>query len=149
MIFDKIENTDLYLGLNARINKVLQYIRNENFSSLGLGKHEIEGDDIFFIISEYDTQSKNGKLLESHKKYIDIQLVVEGEEQIGIASLSYQNPVKIYDPLDDYMLFDEPYSLITLKSGMFAVFFTDDLHLPGIKHKESTNVKKVVFKVKV
>ena len=148
MIIDKIENAPLYFGIHEGIKKALKYIQHTDFSGLEKGKHEIEGDSIFSIINEYETKDIGiDCLLESHLKYIDVQYVHDGHEKIGITSLYNQNAVKTYNSTDDYMLYKEPFDLITLKQGMFAIFFPDDMHLPGITAKETTKVKKVVIKV--
>lgn len=149
MILDKIDNATLYKGMHAGISKALDYIVNADFSELALGKHEIEGDSIFVIMNEYDTKSAEDSLLESHIKCIDVQYIVEGVEQFGITTHFNQKPTKLYNAEDDYMLFNEPYDLITLKKGMFIIFFPDDMHLPGIKIKKTASVKKVVVKVKI
>lgn len=149
MIIDKIENAQLYFGIHKGVKKALKYIQKTNFSVLEKGKHAIKGDSIFSIINEYKTKNIDTEnLLESHVKYIDIQYVHEGNEKIGVTSLYNQKTVKTYDSKDDYMLFKEPFDLITLNQGMFAIFFPDDLHLPGIMVNGITKVKKVVIKVK-
>lgn len=149
MIFDKIENANLYKGINTRIAKALTYIQSTKFSNLTPGKYEIEGDDIYAIIYEYVTKDENNQLLEAHCKYIDIQYMAEGFENIGVTTFKDHQPVKLYDEENDYMLFNEPYTLTLLKQGMFAIFFPDDLHLPGIMATNMTNVKKIVIKVKL
>lgn len=149
MIFDKIENANLYKSLNTRIAKALTYIQSTNFSNLSPGKYEIEGENIFAIISEYFTKDEDNKLLEAHCKYLDIQYMAEGNENIGVTTLTNQQSVKLYDEKDDYILYKEPCSFQLLKQGMFAVFYPDDLHLPGISTNKICKVKKVVVKVKL
>jgi len=149
MIIDKIENAHLYAKTHIRIHTALEYIKKTNFLELANGKYEINGDKIFAIVNEYETKKPAKNLLESHKKYIDIQFLVEGTEQIGFTSLYNQKPVKLYDNTDDYMLFNEPYNLITLNKGMFAIFYPDDIHLPGLIANNPSKVKKVVVKVKL
>lgn len=150
MVLDKIENAPLYYGMHKGVERALKYIQCTNFSSLENGKHDIDGDAIFSIINEYETKDiRKDSLLESHLEYIDVQYVHLGIEQIGVTSLNNQKAVKSYDKTDDYMLFNEPYNLITLNEGMFAIFFPDDLHLPGIMVNGITKVKKVVIKVKM
>lgn len=149
MILDKIENANLYKGIHVGINKALMYIQNTNFSDLINGRQEIDGDNIFAIVKEYQTKKSDGNLLESHLKYIDVHYMEEGIEQIGITTLINQKPKTIYDSVDDYMLFKESSDLITLKKGMFAIFFPDDIHLPEIKSGKISKVKKVVVKVKM
>lgn len=149
MIVDKIENAHLYAKTHIGINKALDYIKNTNFLELAKGKYEIEGDEIFAIVNEYETKSPEENLLESHIKYIDVQFIAEGIEQIGFTTLNNQKPVKLYDSVDDYMLFKEPYNLITLNKGMFAIFYPDDIHIPGLMAGTISKVKKVVVKVKL
>lgn len=151
MIIDKIENAHIYKGLGNRINAGLKYLQNTNFSNLEQGKYTIEEDAVFALINKYQTkdESNDDCYLEGHKKYVDIQYVCSGSEQIGLATLKNQKAIKEYVSDDDYQLFEEDYSLITLKEGMFAIFFPDDLHLPGIKSEKIDTVKKVVVKVKI
>lgn len=146
MILDKIQNAKLYRGVHAGIGKALDYFKRTDFTDLPMGKHEIEGDALFVILKEYPTNKIDGHLLESHLKYIYVQYVVQGVEQMGVTMHSDQKP---YDAVEDYMLFDEPYDIITVKEGMFAIFFPDDIHMPEITTSKSSQVKKAVFKVRI
>ncbi len=57
MIFDKIENRALYSEINARIKAALNYISSTNLDSIKLGKHIIDGDNIFALVNEYETKN--------------------------------------------------------------------------------------------
>ncbi|GAA3579220.1 YhcH/YjgK/YiaL family protein [Snuella lapsa] len=149
MIIDKLENATLYFGINDRIKKALNYIQQTDFKKLDLGKHNIDGDTIYALVYEYTTKHPDNSFLEAHRNYIDIQYIFEGIEQIGLTTLENQRAVKTYNSADDYELFDETYSLISLKKGLFAIFFPDDLHMPGIKMGNPSTVKKVVVKVRI
>lgn len=149
MILDKIENANLYKSVHPGIKKALDYIESANFSEMSMGRHDIEGDSLFVILKEYQTKKIDGYLLESHRKYIDVQYIVEGTEHMGVTMHTGQRPIKDYDAKEDYMLFDEPYDLITVNKGMFAIFFPDDIHMPDMTTDEPSNVIKAVFKVKM
>ena len=149
MVLDKIQNINIYQGISQGLDKALAYIKNTDFNELPIGKHEIEGDDIFVILKDLQTKQVDGHLMESHLKYIDVQYVIEGEEQMGVTMRNNQDPKKAYDAVDDYMLFDESYDIITVKQGMFAIFFPDDIHMPEITTGEPSRVKKAVVKVKI
>jgi YhcH/YjgK/YiaL family protein len=149
MILDKLENAELYFGINNRIDKALHYIQNTDFTELETGRHDIEGDTLYANVFEYETKSATDSLLEAHRKYIDLQFVIEGEEQVGFATLKGQDIVKAYNELDDYLLIEEKYVRITLKKGLFAIFFPDDLHKPSLKIEKTSKVKKVVVKIKI
>lgn len=149
MILDKIQNIDLYKKVHPCINIALTYIKNTNFLNLDFGKFEIEGDRVFAIYKEYETTPVGDKLSESHLKYIDVQYVVEGAEEMGVTTRTDQESTTSYDDEQDYMLFNEPYDVITVKAGMFAIFFPDDIHMPEITTNKPSNVKKIVVKVKI
>lgn len=148
MIIDKIENSELYESLHPRFAKAFAFICKTDFSKLGDGKYEIENDDIFAIVQEYNTKDKKEAKLEAHRKYIDIQYIHSGVELIGVATLHNQIPIT-NDPENDIAFYQGEASFIKLKAGMFAIFFPDDLHMPGIKLTQSAKVKKVVVKVRV
>ncbi|MGV8814541.1 MAG: YhcH/YjgK/YiaL family protein [Gelidibacter sp.] len=149
MILDKIENANLYRGVHPGIAKALDYITSADFANLPMGKHEIDGEALFVILKENPTNPIADQLLESHLKYIDVQYVVQGIEKMGVTINAGQKPKKAYDDTDDYMLFEEPYDIITVKAGMFAIFFPDDIHMPDLTTGEPSLVKKAVFKVRI
>jgi YhcH/YjgK/YiaL family protein len=105
---------------------------------------------MYAIVNEYDTVAASGEQMEAHKKYIDVQYIVQGEELIGHAFLGGQTPSQVYDEEKDFMLFGgEPSFFSTLQQGHFAIFFPGDLHMPGLMVKEKGRVKKVVVKITV
>ena len=149
MIFDKIENSGLYTNLNPRIAAGLKYISETDFSKVEIGKYVIDEDNILAYISLYQSKDKNDCKLEAHRKYIDIQCITSGCESIGVTHFNNQDPTTPYNDEKDVLFFNEEVSEVKLEAGMFAIFFPDDLHMPGIKCKESVMVKKIVVKVKV
>ena len=148
MIIDRIENSELYESLHLRFAKAFAFICKTDFSQLDDGKYEIENDDIFAMVQEYNTKDKKEAKLEAHRKYIDIQYIHSGVELIGIAALNDQIPITD-DTEKDIAFYEGDASFIKLEAGMFAIFFPDDLHMPGIKLTQSAKVKKVVVKVRV
>lgn len=149
MIFDKIENAHLYENISPLLKKAFTYIKQTDFTKLENGKHDIEEDNLFAIVQEYETKNDADAKLEAHKKYIDIQYIISGEELIGVTPLINQIPCKEYDTENDYALYDDTSSFVKITPKQFAVLFPDDLHKPGIKINTSGKVKKVVIKVRV
>jgi YhcH/YjgK/YiaL family protein len=150
MVVDKLENAEKYNGLGERISKALSYLQSTDFSQLQPGKYEIDGDQLFAVISEYLTKNVRDEKLESHRKYIDIQYIVSGSELMGCTILSGQHPSKEYDETRDYMLYDEhPDYFIKVSEGMFTIFYPTDLHMPSIEVGEPSGIKKVVMKIHV
>lgn len=150
MIIDILKNAQLYYGLGPRFVKAFEYLQQTDFSKVEKGKYEIDGTNIFAIVNEYDTIPTEGEQMESHRKYIDVQYIVSGEELIGHDFLTSQTPSKVYDETADFMLFGEtPAFFSRLGQGMFAIFFPTDLHMPNIKVQEPCPVKKVVIKISI
>lgn len=59
MVIDKIENSKLYECLSERITKAFAFINETDLSSIALGKYEIDKDDIFALVQEYETKDKS------------------------------------------------------------------------------------------
>lgn len=149
MVVDKLSNSNLYSGFSEGIKKALNYLLSTNFNEVLPGKYEIDGDNVFAIIAEYQTKAETEGKPESHKKYIDVQYVVKGCELIGYAPLGNQELTDKYNEDNDIIFYKAKCSFVKLDEEMFAIFFPDDVHLPGIKVNEKSYVKKVVVKVKV
>lgn len=147
MIFDKLSKSGEYSGINWRLDKALKFLRETDFSKLEDGKLEIEGEKIFVNISTYMT--KDNEFPEAHKKYADIQYIIEGEECIGVASLDDMQDEIVTDPDNDFWRYRGETSNIKLGKGQFAVFFPQDAHAPGRFIKEPKSVRKAVVKVQM
>jgi YhcH/YjgK/YiaL family protein len=149
MIIDRKENAELYKGVGERIKSALNFINNTDCESLTLGKHDIDGDDVFALVSEYQTKDSADCQLEAHRKFIDVQYVVSGAELMGYAPLKGQEASMTYNEDDDFILYPATVSFTKVESGMFAIFYPGDLHMPGIMIDNSSPVKKIVIKVRV
>jgi YhcH/YjgK/YiaL family protein len=148
MILDTLANCHLYLSINERIAKGFDYLRTTDLDSLPSGKHDIDGDTIFALVQEYQTKPIAECKLESHKKYIDIQYVIQGEEMMGITTQNNQTILE-QNLEKDYTFYEGTTSLVRVSKGMFTIFFPDDLHQPCVQTETISEVKKVVIKVMI
>lgn len=148
MIFDTVKNIQNYKGL-GRVYTALEFLTKTDFSKIGLGRYELDGDNIFYMVQSYETDPTK-TVSECHEKYIDIQCMLEGEEIIGIADISSEKTLVEAKPENDVWFYDCKTEPLTLKSGSFMVLYPNDLHCPGVGvNGKSENCHKVVFKVKV
>ncbi|MBU4486483.1 MAG: YhcH/YjgK/YiaL family protein [Candidatus Delongbacteria bacterium] len=147
MIFDKLDNLISYTNLHPCFEKAFEFIMTADLDALPSGRHLIDGEDIYVSIANYFTKEEG--YLEGHKEHIDIQLITKGEEKIGFADLSGQALKDAYDETKDIAFYYGDCEYITLKSGMFAIFFPEDLHKPGIMAEKLVKVKKIVIKIRV
>ncbi|MEK3912157.1 YhcH/YjgK/YiaL family protein [Paenibacillus sp. FSL H7-0331] len=114
------------------------------------GRIEINGDQIYATIMEFETKPIQDQLAEKHELYIDVHYLIEGEETIGWFALRDDAATaKPYDSEQDYALYEPSADelLLQLKPGMYAVFFPNDIHRPGMG--QQTKTKKAVVKIHV
>jgi len=146
MILDYLNNINCYEKLHPEFKKAFKFLQNNDLINMPVGKHEIDGDNLFVILDKSHGRKKEDAMLEIHRKYIDIQLVLEGTDEMGWESkLKCVNPFDKYNAENDIQFFkDSPSNWFTVKKGMFAIFFPDDVHLPLIGN---SMIHKAVVKV--
>ena len=131
MIIDKIENAHLYKNIGDRIKKSFSYIIQTDLKNLAPGKYEIDGENIFALVSKYETKLESEGKLEAHRKYIDVQYVIESEELMGYAPLGGQKVLEPYKEENDIVFFTGDKSFTKVSEGMFAIFFPDRCSYAG------------------
>ncbi len=149
MIMDTIGNAGGYLGLGDRIGRALGLAAAGGWRGKDPGRYEVEGARLYYLVQSYTTKPREERSWESHRACVDVQCIVEGEELIGwspIAALSLTQP---YDATTDAALYSGRGDLLTVRAGMFVIFWPEDGHLPGVAAGAPSVVRKVVFKVAV
>lgn len=146
MIIDTFENISNYKGA-GRVYTALEFAAKTDFSTMPLGKYELDGKDIFYMVQEYETKPFSG-IAEAHDKYIDIQFIISGEEVVGYAPRCCEKKLVETHPDDDYSLFECKTAFLELFNGNFMVFYPNDIHSPGLMKDTPAHCRKVVFKIK-
>lgn len=147
MIFDQIQNYKNYKGL-GRVYDALKFLAEADLDKLELGRHEIDGANLFYNVQEFETRAEQ-KNSEAHKKYIDIQFVYGGEELIGWAPITAEKKLITENEAGDAWIYEVETENLILKDCRFAVFYPEDLHRPCMAVKEPAMCKKIVVKVKI
>ena len=149
MIYDSLNHIDVYEHVHPGVYKGLRILRDTDFSRLEDQRYEVEGDDLFYFLQTYDSKPANDAP-EAHKKYIDIQCVLSGRENMTVSPLEDMEEEVLPRPEGDIRFYHGPVrSQVTLVPGMFAVLFPGDAHAPGIAVDGPEQCRKVVVKVKV
>ena len=149
MIFDKIENIELYKGLSADIYAGLKYLKDMT-PDVEPGVYEIT-PRVKAIVSEYTTKVVNENGYEAHQKNIDIQYLLRGTEKIACLPVDELQETQPYNPSTDaafYAALGPHPSDIILHPSAFALFFPHDAHMPQLCIDAPEEVKKVVIKVR-
>lgn len=147
MIFDTLDNISNYEGL-GRVYTALRFLSETDFTKMDLGRYELQGDDIFYMVQRYETDPDK-TVSEAHKKYIDIQFMVDGEEIIGVAPISCDKTETEAKPENDVWFYECKTEPLTLIKNSFMVLYPNDLHCPGVAALKPLSCLKVVVKVKV
>lgn len=168
MIYDHLDRIADYRGLEDRFAKAIDWLTGTDLDALtyhpvaesGQHKMRIQDDDVFAMLNTYPPAPHDQIVWESHRDYADIQVIVSGYEQMGIASLNDNPPVKKgYDPAIDAAFYDLPapgndssvsITFVPFSPDMFAIYLPQDIHAPNLALAGHTEpVRKVVVKVRV
>lgn len=150
MIYDRLENLALYCQPGTRLHRALVYVRDAA-PTAAEGRTELDGERLYASVSIYDTSPRDERRFEAHRKYIDVQAVLEGEEGIDV-SLETDLPIlEAYDEKREVMFLKPPkeFASLVMQPGRFAVFFPQDVHRPGCNLQRKQRVRKIVVKVQI
>ncbi len=116
-------------------------------------RYLIKGDDVYAQVASYETRFQDTAVLEAHRKYIDIQALLMGQETIGWIPQEGLEVKELYNPTKDVEFYHHPKQIqaqLHLQPGVFTLFKPHDAHMPGLVLGDTpTQVKKVVVKIKV
>lgn len=132
MILDDLRNAAAYAHVHPGFAAAFAMLQRKDVAALPAGKHEGDGDRLFFIINKEEGRDRSGAKLEAHRKYIDIQLVLSGDEEMGWTYINdCQQPVDAFNTERDVILFnDTPAAWFAVPPGKFAIFMPEDAHAP-------------------
>lgn len=140
------------------VREAIDYLKRTDCATLPLGKTAVDGERIFLQIQEYLSKPAEEVVLEVHRKYIDLQIVLEGEEWMGYARYEKEHPtLGDYDETADVQFFPKsvmPFWAAGAESpqrfrataGTIAIFTPDDIHASQIGVEKLQKVRKMVVK---
>lgn len=148
MIYDNINSLRKYIGVIPHLEEVLSYLDNNDLYDLPFERIDIS-DNVYLVKQKYIGKDRKDAGVESHKKYIDIQLMLKGRESMYYGLYNYELKVSIdYDDSKDIMFYDELLNnKVEVSKDEFVVFFKEDIHQPGIKVRDE-EINKVVIKIR-
>ena len=148
---DTIQLKEQIAAAPALWQEVYDFLRGNDLATLSLGRHEIGTGGAYANVQEY--QSKTEGVFEAHRDYIDVQIVVSGQETIDVAALQDACDCTMeYDKGRDCVLYASASKIRSFDADPSAwfVFFPSDLHRPGMaRGGVPSPVKKIVVKIPV
>ncbi len=148
MILDDLANCERYFKLHPGFAIAFAFLRRKDLGNLPPGRHEVDGDRVYASVDKGDGRGRPGAKLEAHRKYIDIQFVFAGTDEMGWKTLKQCTQLEQpYDDKKECAIFgDESDAWITTRPGQFVIFFPEDAHAPM---RGDGPIHKVILKVPV
>ena len=145
MIVDRLDNARRYAAAHPLFARAFEFLRRKDLASLAPGRHEVDGDRLYAVVVKADAAGREKAVLEAHRRYIDIQFIVSGTDEMGWRPLVECKGSKGFDAAKDLELFTDPaVAWCGVRPGDLAIFFPSDAHAPG---GGTGPVHKVVVKV--
>jgi biofilm protein TabA len=128
-------------------DKAFEYLRTTDLNTLKKGRYTIVPDKATVSVTEDSTRNFEKTNWESHRKMIDIQYVISGEEKMGVAPVSSAKVIKPYDERRDVANYEVDGKYYVSQPGKFFIFFPIDAHRPNITTNNNLPDKKIVIKI--
>ena len=146
IITNTIEQAETYYEMHPAFKEAFEFIKMSTLAELPVGRHEINGDRLFCLVAKEKGRSRAEVKLEAHRKYIDIQYVISGTDEMGWRPTATCDSIdQSYNADNDIEFFkDDPQTWTKVPAGSFAIFFPKDAHAPMVSDEE---IHKVVLKV--
>lgn len=147
MIIDRIENLAQYAAINPLFAEAITYLLANNLIHEEIGRTVLKDNELIVNVAQTQPKTKEEAKLETHEKFIDIQIPLSDTEIMGYTpTATCLEEMSPYNPEKDITFYKGLASnYLKIEPGMFAIFFPSDAHAPGIT---PIGVKKVIVKVK-
>lgn len=148
MIITTLDCASRYEALHPLFHTLFEYIRQHDLLHTELGRITVKGDDLFINNVAPQTTPVEQSVLEMHRSYIDVHVVLEGEETFGWLDLSdVKTFSKPYSAEGDCALSTNPsQNFVTLHPGQIAIVWPEDAHAPALGPGP---LRKLICKVKL
>jgi len=147
MIHAKLKDAAAYRGIHPMLDKALELMSEDYLASVPYQTRHIEGDNLYVTRFDYETIPLEESFFEAHRRYLDIHIMVKGQERVDI---SHPDTLELFEHKDDFYAYHgEAEQSLTLKEGDFLVVFPGDAHRIKVRTGEAQSVSKVVFKLLV
>lgn len=147
MILDTLDRLEKYGYISPLMDKVLDFFQKTDLSTLEPGRIVLQGDDLFVNVNRQGTLTRQEVPIEAHKEYIDIQVPISSDEEMGFIAASFMPAPSVpYSAEKDVAFFPgQCYTYLNVRKGMFTVFFPGEGHAPAIT---KDGIIKLIVKIR-
>ena len=147
MILDTLDRLEKYGNISPLMDKVLDFFQKTDLSTLEPGRIVLHGDDLFVNVNRQGALTRQEVPIEAHKEYIDIQVPISSDEEMGFISASFMPAPSVpYSAEKDVAFFPgQCDTYLNVRKGMFTVFFPGEGHAPAIT---KDGIIKLIVKIR-
>lgn len=152
MIYDNLKNLASYCFKEPGIKQVLEAAKAYTPENYPNARVVLDGDNVFMNAPAYETHSVEKAVMEAHKNYVDVMVMIEGRETIYVKNTArLQDVYSPYEEGRDALLahMDEDVIAVDMQPGDFLVLLPQDAHAPGCHAEGPCQVKKFIGKVRI
>lgn len=148
MICASVEHLDRHKGMSQNLDRAIEWIQSGAWKErTEEGKLVIDGERVFAGFDRYESKLPSEGLLETHRRHIDIQMVVTGSEYVEVRpDIGLEVAVPYVDDVEFQSVPADPSHQVVLTPGTALILFPEDSHRPGLA---LGGVKEPVFKMVV
>lgn len=147
MIYAKQADAARYLGGSQAMDTALRLLE-KGLGGLKKGRNEVDGDQVFINYMEYTTLREEETAYEAHLDYVDIHVLLSGEEQIKVVRVEDAQEFERDESADYVGYHGEAQATVTLRPGEFLAVWPGEAHMVKLQVEGPTENRKAVFKVK-
>ena len=152
MVKDLLSLSHRYRSLGTRFVRAFDFAKATDFAAMPDGTYPVDGPDgsgdVRVLVQRYTTKPAHEGRWEAHRAHIDLQMVLTGEESVGIAPIG-RLVAEPYDAEKDILWLTGEGDRVTLRPGEFMLLWPEDAHMPSIAIGAPVPVLKLVFKIAV
>lgn len=152
MICGNVKDAGRYFAVHPLMEAAFAAIEKLLAEKPAPGTYPIRGEALWASVQSYETKTAAELKFETHRRYIDLQYLVAGEEYIPCCPAEAVAGPDGYDEKEDITFYAEPperFTSVHLRPGDFALFFPEDAHAPRIAVTTPAPVDKIVVKIEV
>lgn len=149
MIRALLAHASRYYGLGWGIRRAFEFITQMDFSGLSAGRYDVEGDRIYALIQEKNSQRLCDAPFENHQRHADLQMTLSGDEWVGYCPVERLTLLGDYNAQTDVQLYTGTGSLQRSYNDSFALFFPEDGHQPYVTMTEPAPLRKLVMRIRL
>jgi len=144
MILDTLDRLECYGQISPLMDKVVEFFRNTDLAALEPGRISLQGDDLFVNVNRQGAQTREQVPIEAHKEYIDIQVPISSDEEMGFISVPFMpDPSVPYSESKDVAFY--PGLCDTYLNVRKGMFFPGEGHAPAIT---KSGILKLIVKIR-